>query len=145
HVPRLDEGAVTVADRVGDQSLVDAVGESPGVEAVLELAIAVVELGVHVKRVRGRPRYREAVADVETLLELAVKLAGRAGRLLLEEAPERADDVSTKSSRTDMVTAVDRASEALIVGTLEKERPDDGVLGGEGGQRPGTSGARWAI
>jgi myo-inositol-1(or 4)-monophosphatase len=85
------------------------------------------------------------VADVETLLELAVDMAGRAGRLLLEEAPERADDVSTKSSRTDMVTAVDRASEALIVGTIEKERPDDGILGEEGSARTGTSGVRWVI
>src|SRR5204862_3820058 len=59
------------------------------------------------------PRYRDAVDDVDDLLELAVDLAGRAARLLLEEAAERADDVSTKSSSTDMVTAVDRASETL--------------------------------
>ena len=83
--------------------------------------------------------------DVEALLDLAVDVAGRAGLLLLEDAPERAADVSTKSSRTDMVTAVDRASEALIVGTIEKERPDDGVLGEEGSHRPGTSGVRWII
>ena len=44
-----------------------------------------------------------------------------------------------------MVTAVDRASEALIVGTLGKERPDDGVLGEEGSRRDGTSGVRWII
>jgi len=44
-----------------------------------------------------------------------------------------------------MVTAVDRASEALIVDTLAKERPDDGVLGEEGSERDGTSGVRWII
>jgi myo-inositol-1(or 4)-monophosphatase len=40
---------------------------------------------------------------------------------------------------------VDRASEALIVDTLAKERPDDGVLGEEGSSRDGTSGVRWVI
>jgi len=85
------------------------------------------------------------VADVSALLDLAVDLAQKAGRLLLDEAPDRADDVSTKSSRTDMVTAVDRASEALIVDTLAKERPDDGVLGEEGSARAGTSGVRWIV
>lgn len=85
------------------------------------------------------------MVDVAELLDLAVDLAQRAGQLLLEEAPDRADDVATKSSRTDMVTAVDRASEALIVGTIGKERPDDGVLGEEGSQRAGTTGVRWII
>jgi len=85
------------------------------------------------------------VADVNELLDLAVDLAQKAGRLLLADAPDRADDVSTKSSRTDMVTAVDRASEALIVDALAKERPDDGVLGEEGSSREGTTGVRWII
>ena len=79
------------------------------------------------------------------LLDLAIDLAERAGRLLLDEAPGRAADVATKSSRTDMVTAVDRASEALIVDALREERPDDGVLGEEGSSRAGTSGVRWVI
>ena len=85
------------------------------------------------------------VADVDALLGLASALARQAGALLLAEAPDRADDVSTKSSRTDMVTAVDVASEALIVGAIERERPHDGVLGEEGSNRDGTSGVRWII
>ncbi len=85
------------------------------------------------------------MVDVDELLDLAVDLARRAGQLLLDEAPDRADDVATKSSRTDMVTAVDRASEALIVDTIETARPGDGVLGEEGSQRDGTSGVRWII
>ncbi|MBV8234121.1 MAG: hypothetical protein JO075_00330, partial [Acidimicrobiia bacterium] len=68
-------------------------------------------------------------AELDGIFGLAVELATRAGQLLLEEAPGRAEDVSTKSSRTDMVTAVDRASEALIVRAIERERPGDGVLG----------------
>jgi myo-inositol-1(or 4)-monophosphatase len=86
-----------------------------------------------------------ADVDVTELLRLAVDLASQAGQLLLDRAPHRADDVATKSTRTDMVTAVDRASEALIVGALAKERPDDGVLGEEGSAREGTTGVRWII
>ncbi|MBV8161169.1 MAG: inositol monophosphatase [Acidimicrobiia bacterium] len=90
-------------------------------------------------------QYREPVADKTELFDLAVDLADRAGRLLLDQAPDRADDVATKSSRTDMVTAVDRESEALIVGTLARERPDDAVLGEEGSRREGVSGVRWIV
>ncbi|MBV9412929.1 MAG: inositol monophosphatase [Acidimicrobiia bacterium] len=86
-----------------------------------------------------------ADVDVSQLLELAVDLASHAGRLLLDQAPQRAADVGTKSTRTDMVTAVDRASEAFIVGRLAKERPQDGVLGEEGSSRDGTTGVRWII
>jgi len=82
---------------------------------------------------------------VTELLDLAVELAGKAATLLIEQAPDRAEDVATKSSRTDMVTAVDRASEALIVGALARARPDDAVLGEEGSSREGTSGVRWVI
>jgi len=82
---------------------------------------------------------------VTGLLELATDLADQAGQLLLDRAPERAAEVATKSTGTDMVTAVDRASEAFIVGTLAKERPDDGVLGEEGSSREGTTGVRWII
>ncbi len=55
------------------------------------------------------------------------------------------DSVSTKSTRTDLVTAADRASEALIVGMLQAERPDDGLLGEEGASRAGTSGLTWVV
>jgi len=85
------------------------------------------------------------VVNVTELLDLAVALAQKAGQLLLDEAPDRKADVGTKSSRTDMVTAVDRASEALIVGTLAEQRPDDGLLGEEGSSRNGTTGVRWII
>lgn len=53
--------------------------------------------------------------------------------------------VSTKSSPRDLVTDLDRASEALIVELLMACRPGDGVLGEESGERPGTSGVRWVI
>src|SRR4051812_10314838 len=54
-------------------------------------------------------------------------------------------EVSTKSSPTDMVTEIDRASESLIVSGIRAARPDDGIVGEEGADHPGTSGVRWLI
>ena len=85
------------------------------------------------------------LGGTRSLAFYVVSVAGTSDNPLLDEAPDRAADVTTKSSRTDMVTAVDRASEALIVGALAKERPDDGVLGEEGSSRQGTTGVRWII
>ena len=44
-----------------------------------------------------------------------------------------------------MVTEMDRASEALITERLLGARPDDGILGEEGVDTPGTSGVRWVV
>jgi myo-inositol-1(or 4)-monophosphatase len=82
------------------------------------------------------------VADPTELLDLAVAAAEDAADLLRSERP---DTVDTKSSRTDLVTDLDRAAEARIVGRLLDARPDDGVLGEEGGERTGSSGVRWIV
>jgi myo-inositol-1(or 4)-monophosphatase len=54
-------------------------------------------------------------------------------------------EVSTKSTGTDMVTEMDRASEVLISEALLGARPDDGILGEEGAHQAGTSGVRWVV
>jgi myo-inositol-1(or 4)-monophosphatase len=82
------------------------------------------------------------VADPLALLDVAVAAAEPAADLLARTEP---DAVETKSSRTDLVTDVDRASERLIVEHLLRVRPDDAVLGEEGGERAGTSGVRWVL
>ena len=51
----------------------------------------------------------------------------------------------TKSSPTDVVTAADRAVERLVVDVVRTHRPDDGLLGEEGGGWTGTSGLRWVV
>ena len=66
-------------------------------------------------------------------------------RLAVATAQEAAEHVDVKSSPVDVVTAVDKASEALIVGRLLGARPEDGVLGEEGAARAGASGVRWVI
>ncbi|MBB3674500.1 inositol monophosphatase family protein [Modestobacter versicolor] len=87
-----------------------------------------------------------AQPDLPTeLLELARATAEEAALLVGAGRSTAADQVDTKSSPVDVVTAVDTASEALIVRRLTEARPDDGVLGEEGAAREGTSGVRWVV
>ena len=79
------------------------------------------------------------------LLELATGVAREAGALLLRELRTERTTVGTKSSPTDMVTEIDRQSEALIVDRILAARPDDGILGEEGTERLGESGIRWVV
>ncbi|MEY2426321.1 MAG: monophosphatase [Actinomycetota bacterium] len=51
----------------------------------------------------------------------------------------------TKSTPTDMVTAVDKASEARIVAALRELRPDDGVIAEEGTGVASQTGITWII
>ncbi|SOC50125.1 myo-inositol-1(or 4)-monophosphatase [Blastococcus aggregatus] len=83
--------------------------------------------------------------DLPALLALAVATAREAAELVRLGRAGAGDDVAVKSSPVDVVTAVDTASEHLIVGRLLGARPDDGVLGEEGAQRDGTSGVRWVV
>ena len=82
--------------------------------------------------------------DPRALLELAVVAAEDAAQLLRTSRPDP-DAIRTKSSGSDLVTDLDRAAEARIVDHLIAARPDDGVLGEEGGERAGRSGVRWVI
>ncbi|NUP46517.1 MAG: inositol monophosphatase [Catenulispora sp.] len=84
-------------------------------------------------------------ADPKELLELATRLAAEAGRALVRDRPRDLGVASTKSSPTDIVTVMDQRSEKLIIEGILAERPDDGILGEEGGSRAGTSGVRWVV
>ncbi len=83
--------------------------------------------------------------DPAALLALAVATAREAAELVRRGRATAGDDVAVKSSSVDVVTAVDTASEHLIVGRLLGARADDGVLGEEGAERAGTSGVRWIV
>jgi myo-inositol-1(or 4)-monophosphatase len=83
--------------------------------------------------------------DPDELVALAREVAGRAVRLLLDGLTRARATVETKATATDMVSALDRASEHLIVSGLLAERPDDGIVGEEGSATTGTSGIRWVI
>lgn len=79
------------------------------------------------------------------LLELAVRLARQAGELVRSGRSRAGDQVDVKSSPTDVVTAMDRASEQLLVAELTRLRPSDGILGEEGAAHTGTTGVRWVL
>jgi len=83
------------------------------------------------------------VSEINELLELAVRIAKDAGALL-SARPEHLS-IDTKSSDIDIVTQMDRASEKLIFESILAARPDDGIIGEEGANRPSSSGYTWVI
>ncbi|HZP15318.1 MAG TPA: inositol monophosphatase family protein [Nocardioides sp.] len=78
------------------------------------------------------------------LLELA-QHAARAAAALVRDEIGTARVADTKSSIVDVVTQVDRDSEALIRSMITAARPDDAIVGEEEDDRPGRSGVRWII
>ncbi|MGY1814853.1 inositol monophosphatase family protein [Blastococcus sp. SYSU D00820] len=86
-----------------------------------------------------------ALPEPAQLLDLAVATAQEAAALIARERSTAAAQVDTKSSPTDVVTAVDTAAEALITSRLLAARPDDGLLGEEGADRTGSTGVRWVV
>lgn len=84
------------------------------------------------------------------LLDLAATAldAGQASANILASAlvsGEAVAGVETKISATDMVSDVDRESEASISRILSERRPGDGLLGEEGTNRPSSTGVRWVV
>ncbi|WP_248961280.1 inositol monophosphatase family protein [Sphaerisporangium perillae] len=82
-------------------------------------------------------------------LRLAADIAREAGDMLLAKRPARPEAVHTKSSLTDVVTALDRASEELIRARVKAARPHDAILGEEGGEtggaETGEGRVRWIV
>ncbi len=82
---------------------------------------------------------------LDELHDLAIAAAREAGALVLEGRRGQIEVAATKSSATDVVTEMDRRSEALLVDRLLSQRPDDGVLGEEGAAHIGSTGVRWVL
>ena len=82
---------------------------------------------------------------LDELLAVASAAAAAAAAVIQSDFPDRRDQVLTKSSPTDMVTAVDRAAERCIVTVLSECRPEDGVVAEEGTSTAGTSGITWVV
>lgn len=81
----------------------------------------------------------------DDLLELALDVAREAAALVRERRRGSVSVAATKSSDIDVVTQADRDSEHLIRHRISVARPDDGFLGEEGHDEPGTSGVRWVV
>lgn len=63
----------------------------------------------------------------------AAKIAREAGALLLDYAADHRNTVETKDTNINLVTAADKASEALIVAAIQAVYPDHHIHGEEGG------------
>jgi myo-inositol-1(or 4)-monophosphatase len=83
-------------------------------------------------------------ADLRDLLSLARRAAHEAGGLV-RNGRVRSLRTATKSSPTDLVTEMDRASEKLILEVILGARPDDGMIGEEETSRPSQSGLSWLV
>lgn len=79
------------------------------------------------------------------LRDLAVDVARKAGAHVLERRQGRIAVAHTKSSVNDVVTAVDKESEQMIVELLSEARPDDGFFGEEGHTGDSRSGITWVV
>lgn len=79
------------------------------------------------------------------LLDVGLEAARQAGALLRDGRPADLAVAATKTSPIDVVTEMDIAAEKLITGILAERRPEDGLLGEEGADTPGTSGVRWVV
>jgi myo-inositol-1(or 4)-monophosphatase len=91
--------------------------------------------------------------DPGELLGLAVDAAHAAAAMLAAGRPAgpsgRPEVAHTKSSPTDVVTEMDRAAEVLIRQRLLAARPQDAILGEEGGEKAGRADGpgrvRWVV
>jgi len=72
------------------------------------------------------------------LLEVALVVARDAADTARSMRAEGVSGITTKSTRTDVVTAADRAVERQVVAALRAARPRDTVLGEEYGDSGGT-------
>jgi len=86
------------------------------------------------------------VTGARELLVIAVGAALEAGQLLASKEG-RVEVAATKSSPTDVVTEMDGRAEELIRARILVARPDDAILGEEGGQVEGAADAlaRWVV
>lgn len=95
--------------------------------------------------------HRRGVSDLSAglpvdLHRLAERVAVEAADFVRISRPAgRVEVAATKSSPTDAVTEIDRATEDLIRDRLAAARPDDGFLGEERDDVVGTSGVDWVV
>src|SRR5947209_20514216 len=97
----------------------------------------------------------DRVPDPAELLEVALRVARPAAELARSMRGEGVDQVATKSTDTDIVTAADQAVERQVRAKLAALRPGDVVLGEEFGAEessgsesrgePGGSTVRWIV
>jgi myo-inositol-1(or 4)-monophosphatase len=82
----------------------------------------------------------------EKLIQFANRLADASGAAIRPFFRQRIEVVHKPGRHAfDPVTEADRGAERAIRAIIERERPDDAILGEEYGEKPGTSGWRWVL
>jgi myo-inositol-1(or 4)-monophosphatase len=82
---------------------------------------------------------------LDELHDVALSAAREAAELAYAGRRQGVSVAATKSSASDVVTEMDRRSEALLVDRILSARPDDGLLGEEGADHVGETGIRWVL
>ncbi|MBK1693906.1 inositol monophosphatase [Chromatium weissei] len=78
-------------------------------------------------------------------LNIAIRAARSAGKLLMRYS-DRLDQIQVESkSRNDFVSDMDRAAEATIIQELRNRFPDHAILAEESGEQNGNSEYQWII
>lgn len=95
----------------------------------------------------NQARYTDALAslsDESGRFEVAWTAAHQAADFLMNDRPIDLEYTS-KSSRTDLVSHMDKASESIIVEMIIEHFPSDGILGEEGANKEASNEFRWII
>src|SRR5215831_19008557 len=82
------------------------------------------------------------------LVSFAHKLADASGEIIrpyFRQRMEITDKGLPKGTMFDPVTAADQNAEKAIRALIERERPDDGILGEEFGEKPSANGLTWLL
>lgn len=82
----------------------------------------------------------------EKLIAFANRLADASGAVIRPYFRQRIEVVHKPGMRAfDPVTEADKGGERAIRAIIQRERPDDGILGEEYGETPGKNGLRWVL
>jgi histidinol phosphatase-like enzyme (inositol monophosphatase family) len=82
--------------------------------------------------------------EIPRRLALALEIAQRAGKLTLQYFQTENLSVERKFDNSP-VTLADRAAEQLMRSHIQREFPEDGILGEEFGEQPGRSAYTWIL
>jgi myo-inositol-1(or 4)-monophosphatase len=86
----------------------------------------------------------QALLDSDERLQLAWDCGREAANFLHTARPANLV-IETKSTSSDLVSAMDKGAEEIIVSAIRSHFPEDGILGEEGTSLDSSNGVRWII
>jgi myo-inositol-1(or 4)-monophosphatase len=88
--------------------------------------------------------YTERI-EKDQMINVAIEAALEAGKYLKANVGKFRQLERKIGQETNLVTEIDKGSEALIIRTIRSRYPDHAILGEEGGASAGTSDVKWII